>query len=219
VTHLSIRNWEKFQHYKDRNPPWIKLHFELLTSEDWVVLDDASRVLAVACMLVASRNEGQVRVDRVGQAYIERLAFLNSPPDFKPLIDSGFLVGDSAMLADASKILNSVRPEEETETETEKEKPIGQTAPDRFDDFWLTYPKKVKKAEARKKWKARKLDLKADEIIADVQARTARDGRWLEGYVPDPTTYINGSRWDDEIEPPRGKLQASSVPHWMEGGA
>jgi len=35
---LKVKNWEKYQHYKDRNPPWIKLHFELLTSADWVPL-------------------------------------------------------------------------------------------------------------------------------------------------------------------------------------
>lgn len=29
-THFKVRNWEQFQHYKDRNPPWIKLHFALL---------------------------------------------------------------------------------------------------------------------------------------------------------------------------------------------
>jgi len=45
---LKIRNWEKYQHYKNRNPPWIKLHFEMLSSKDWVLVDDASRVLATA---------------------------------------------------------------------------------------------------------------------------------------------------------------------------
>ena len=214
---LRIRNWEKFQHYKDRNPPWIKLHFELLSSEDWVALDDASRVLAVACMLVASRNDGLVRVDKVGQRHIERLAYLNSRPDFNPLIECGFLVGDSAVLADASAMQNPVRPETETETETEKEKPIGQSKPiDRFDDFWSVYPKKVKKQEAKKKWRSRNLGLKADSIIEDVENRKARDRRWLDGFAPDPTTYINGSRWEDEIETRQGA--ASDNPHWMAGG-
>jgi len=27
---LRVKNWGKFQHYKDRNPPWIKLHRGLL---------------------------------------------------------------------------------------------------------------------------------------------------------------------------------------------
>jgi len=52
---FRVRNWEQFQHYKDRNPPWIKLHFALLASEDWVTLDDASKLLAVVCMLIMGK--------------------------------------------------------------------------------------------------------------------------------------------------------------------
>ncbi len=111
-----VTNWERFQHYKDRNPPWIKLHFELLSSMDWVVLDDASRVLAVACMLIASRNNGRVPAD---PHYMKRVAYLNSLPKFKPLIDCGFLEN---LQADASVLQADARPETETYSkETEKE--------------------------------------------------------------------------------------------------
>ena len=84
--------------------------------------------------------------------------------------------------------------------------PKGASAPrstgvDRFDEFWAEYPRKVKKQDALKKWKSKKLDAKADELIADVKNRKQNDRRWLEGYAPDPTTYINGERWNDEIEP------------------
>jgi hypothetical protein len=107
--------------YRDRNPPWIKLHWALLSSRDWVALDDASRVLAIACMLVASRNEGLVPVD---PTYIKRVAYLNQTPNFKPLIECGFLESASTMLADARLETEGARPETETETykkETEKE--------------------------------------------------------------------------------------------------
>lgn len=113
-----VKNWEKFQHYKDRNPPWIKLHYELLSSTDWVILNDASRVLAIACMLVASRNNGHVPTN---PNYLKRVAYLNRKPNFKPLIDCGFL---EIPLADASTIQASARPEtyseyrEETDTHT-----------------------------------------------------------------------------------------------------
>jgi hypothetical protein len=98
-----IRNWRRFQHYKDRNPPWIKLHFELLSSEDWVMLPDASRLLAVVCMLLASRNGGEVPLN---PAYVKKVANLDAEPNFGPLISCGFLQieGDaSTLLADASK--------------------------------------------------------------------------------------------------------------------
>lgn len=117
-----VRNWQEHQHYKNRNPPWIKLHYALLSSEDWVVLDDASRVLAVAILLIASRNNGYIDGSRKGLRYIQRVAYLNSEPDLNPLIETGFLIADSTMLADASELHRSVRPETETETETETEK-------------------------------------------------------------------------------------------------
>ena len=113
----KIKEWDTYQHYKDRNPPWIKLHFALLTSRTWVSLDDASRVLAVASMLLASRTEGVIDASEAGLAYLQRLAYLNSPPDLKPLIDSEFLVP----LADASNLHANARPETETETEEETE--------------------------------------------------------------------------------------------------
>jgi len=110
-----VKQWRLFQHYRDRNPPWIKLHFSLLSSMDWVTLDDASRVLAIACMLIASRNDGVVPGD---PAYIKRVAYLNKLPNFKPLIDCGFLEPAS----DCKQMLADARPETETETETETEK-------------------------------------------------------------------------------------------------
>lgn len=94
--HYVIKNWGEFQHYKDRAPAWIKMHFSLLASEDWVMLSDASRLLAVVCMLVASRHNGTVPNK---PAYIKRVAYLDHEPDLEPLISCGFL---TIPLADAS---------------------------------------------------------------------------------------------------------------------
>lgn len=108
-----VKNWREFQHYKDRNPPWIKLHFSVLSSQDWVTLDDASRVLAIACMLIASRSDGEIDGSEGGLAYIKRVAYLNKVPNLKPLIDCGFL----ECASDCKQMLADARPETETETE------------------------------------------------------------------------------------------------------
>jgi hypothetical protein len=113
IMQYTVRNWRKFQHYKDRNPPWIKLHFELLSSSDWVMLDDASRVLAVAIMLVASRNDGEIDGLSTGLDYLQRVAYLRKRPNLKPLIDCGFLEPASG----CKQTLADARPETETETE------------------------------------------------------------------------------------------------------
>ena len=52
-----VKNWEKFQHYHDRKPTWIKLYRELLDDHEWHKLDgDSSKVLAM-CWLVASEDQ------------------------------------------------------------------------------------------------------------------------------------------------------------------
>jgi hypothetical protein len=36
--------------------------------------------------------------------------------------------------------------------------------------------------------------------VQDVLNRIDGDKRWLAGYIPDPTTYLNQERWDDEMD-------------------
>lgn len=74
---------------------------------------------------------------------------------------------------------------------------------DRFPDFWKVYPKKRKRKQALEIWKRKRLDRSADELIADVEKRKTADRRWLDGFAPDPTTYLNGERWTDELEQPK----------------
>ena len=71
------------------------------------------------------------------------------------------------------------------------------TALDGFDEFWAVYPKKRKKKTALDIWRRKKPD--ASVLIADVRARLAGDKQWLGGFVPDPTTYLNGERWNDDM--------------------
>lgn len=81
----------------------------------------------------------------------------------------------------------------------------------RFDEFWEVWPEQRKrdKKKARDVWKRKKLDRMADTIIPDVQKRQAEDNQWLRGFVPMPTTYLNGDRWEDVIEPPSGDKETN----------
>jgi hypothetical protein len=54
---IAVITWERFQHYKDRNPPWIKLYGDMLTSEPWVLGTDTSRLVQVAITLLAARYQ------------------------------------------------------------------------------------------------------------------------------------------------------------------
>jgi hypothetical protein len=52
---IAIKAWDTFQHYKDRDPPWIKVYRDLLSSESWVLGTDDSRLVQVASILLAAR--------------------------------------------------------------------------------------------------------------------------------------------------------------------
>lgn len=124
---LRIRNWEKYQHYSKRRPPWIKLHFSTLTSKDWVMASDSTRLLAIVCMLIASQSDHKDGRFEADPEFFQRLARLDTPPSFKQLIELGFLEYAST----CSQTLANATPETETETEaetyTEAEKPRVQT--------------------------------------------------------------------------------------------
>ncbi len=76
---------------------------------------------------------------------------------------------------------------------------IGQQA-DRFSDFWNVYPIKKKKKTSHEIWKRKRLDSIADQLIQNVVTCLKSDKRWLDGFIPDPTTYLNQERWDDELQ-------------------
>ncbi len=76
-----------------------------------------------------------------------------------------------------------------------KDKPTN-----RFEEFWQAYPKKAGKKPCSAKWKARRLDRLADQIIKNVRDRIEGDSQWLRGFVPNPLTFINQDRWDDPIQ-------------------
>jgi len=78
-----------------------------------------------------------------------------------------------------------------------------------FEQFWNVYPKKKNKKKAQQIWTSRKLDSMADQLINDVILKTQKDRSWLDGYAPYPTTYLNGDRWEDEIELEQVKLEDS----------
>lgn len=155
MKYLRVKNWDDYQHYSNRAPPWIKLHRELLTSRTWVTLDDASRVLAIACMLLASATNNQIPADA---AYIKRVAYLNADADWSQLVETEFveLVDESGnVLADASKPLASANKcllrgeesrgdiEERREERTARPRHASrETSPDWMLDFKLAYPER-----------------------------------------------------------------------------
>ena len=76
-----------------------------------------------------------------------------------------------------------------------------------FIDFWSIYPKKVGKVAARKAWKAKKLSKDTAKIVSVLrkQLETTYKGKEKQ-FIPNPATYLNGEKWNDEIINTNGKV-------------
>jgi len=117
MKYLRVKNWTEFQHYKDRNPPWIKLHRALLDDYEFARLQDASKAHLMLIWLFASQRDGSIPADPI---FLKKKLGLQREPDLKTFIDHGLLIPEqngSDVLAESKR--NAPLEEERTKT-TEK---------------------------------------------------------------------------------------------------
>lgn len=123
MRYLVVKNFERFQHYKNRNPPWIKLHAALLTDYEFSQLPDRSKGhLMLIWLLVSQRDDRRIPDDPKWVA-----AHLGSSEkiDLDILVTNGWLIPLAPLEKAASDVIsptlalveNSARAETETETE------------------------------------------------------------------------------------------------------
>lgn len=55
-TYLRVKHWKDWQHYKDREPPWVKLHGKLLRKDKFIALSEAHQWQLVRIWMVASQS-------------------------------------------------------------------------------------------------------------------------------------------------------------------
>jgi hypothetical protein len=113
---MRIKNWTKFQHFKDRRPPWVKLYRDILDDLEWHELDPLAAKVLVMLWLIASENDGRIP-DNKTLAFRLRLTELKTKEIIIKL--SHWLEQDD--ICTISERYQSDRPERETETETKKE--------------------------------------------------------------------------------------------------
>jgi len=79
-----------------------------------------------------------------------------------------------------------------------------------FASFWKLYPKKRDKKKAEVAFKRNKCGDELDLILNALKKQiSSSDWRDIQ-YIPLPTTYINGARWEDEIS-----VRATSGSDWI----
>lgn len=118
---LRVRNFSKFQHYKHRSPPWIKLHRGALHDYDFTCLQDASKAHAMLLWLLASTCDNAIPDDA---QWIARQIHATEPVDIDALVSAGILerYEVSTRKQRASKVRATRKQNGGTETEGEGEK-------------------------------------------------------------------------------------------------
>jgi hypothetical protein len=110
----KIRNWKKFQHFKDRRPPWIKLYRELLDDPNWHDLNPEASKALIMLWLLASELDGYLPDIRT-ISFRLRISYKETKTILSQL--SQWLECDDINVI--SKRYQDDTPETETETETE----------------------------------------------------------------------------------------------------
>ncbi len=116
---FRIKNWRKFQHYKDDRPlRWIKLHLSLLTDYDFRSLPDTSKAHLVMLWLLAGSLQNKIPDDA---NYLKELTGCKSKPDLDLLERSGFIVRSRTESYSASESSVKQRREEKRREEKRRE--------------------------------------------------------------------------------------------------
>jgi DNA-binding MarR family transcriptional regulator len=189
----KIKNWEKFNLYKAKNPryqkkmTWFKFYgTDYINDIEIHKLSFEQKAVLVELWCLGSESDG-ILPDNFEIAFR-----LHYPVDFvdkivKELFTRGWLEKD----------YQPVSIEKRREREREEKIYVVKTT-DRFSEFWDLYPttRKVNKKTCLERWANKNLDAIADEVISYV--KKMKDSKsWKEGFSPAPLTLINQERWND----------------------
>jgi hypothetical protein len=89
---LIPKNWREFQHYKDRSPPWIRLHRKLLDNRDFNALPPmACKVLVLLWLLASEETDGVFDANAEDIAFRLRMPSKDVAQALPVLMEKGFL--------------------------------------------------------------------------------------------------------------------------------
>jgi hypothetical protein len=86
---IEVKNHHQFQHYRDRNPPWIKLYGSTFNDCAFTELPDASKLLLIGLWVLASRTRNHTPLK---PKWITSQLSLTERLDLQPLVDAGFII-------------------------------------------------------------------------------------------------------------------------------
>ncbi len=143
---FSVTNFEKFQHYRDRAPPWIKLYHDVLDDYRFARLPDAAKAHLMGIWLLASRTDNKIPLD---PEWVGKRIGATATVDLDALRDAGFIVFGEGMLAGREQVASLEKRREEERREEivsagADAKPAmtlrKKSYPEDFEAFWRDYP-------------------------------------------------------------------------------
>jgi hypothetical protein len=102
--------------------------------------------------------------------------------------------------------------------------PILSKALEGFSEFWSVYPKRVGKGEAARTWEKKKCSGIKAEILSAVEKQRGFLEREGGKYTPNPATWLNQRRWEDEppvnglVLAPKTHTMIEAAKGWIGGG-
>lgn len=225
---MRIKNYSRFQHFKDRSPPWVKLYRDLLDDPDWHELDDRSSKILVMLWLIASEDENKDGVLPDARKLCFRLRIKKSELDqvvtnlshWLEHLDDGLI---KSCYQDDDKQSHTPDQVDTPEERREKKSISSPSAPrvskesvpvgTMFEDFWNAYGKKTGRKNAVTKWNKINPDNELEKAIlaaATVYAAATPEPRFRK----DPERWLNEKRWEDESPQVAGQ---TPLPDFMRG--
>jgi len=206
MEYFKIKNFEKYQHYKNRRPPWIKLYNDLLDDYEYCQLPDASKSHLAAIMLLASRYDNKIPYD---EKWIAEKISAKSEINISLL--GGFVIKIAGKDTKASKTLaerkQSAPLEREKEKEKEKIKKKHVNFSNDFEVFWKYYPRKEDKDESYLCYKEvlRIQDIGPDVLITASKNYNAANKESEQRYIKFAHTFLSKGAYKDWIKPKKAK--------------
>lgn len=204
---FSVKNFEKFQHYKDRAPPWIKLYNGLLEDYEFGGLPDASKMHLIAIWLLASRSDNKIPFDA---KWVSNRINATEPVDLELLVKSGFIVVDQEeKSSDSSQLAKCLSREEGQDQNIEKSRgdspsPAAPGASEDFSRFKSAYPRRDGAnpwPPAEKKFNALvKTGVNPEIIIAAARALALEEGKLGNvgtKFIPKAINWLNQQSFQD----------------------
>lgn len=204
MAYIVINNWEKFQHYKDRNPTWIKLLIEIIEEFDaegnpkkFFLLPDSAKLTFVLLLCLRAKFDRTTgKIPYKNDKNLKRMLGINRLT-LQPLVNAGFITVDtnavSILYQDGTETLHQSKRESKSKR-TEKECFL-------FDRFWEKYPRKDAKQRAVD-WfsKNKPAQEDVDKMIYTIEQQSRGSGRLHcreRRFIPLPTTWLNDGDWRD----------------------